>query len=90
MRAFTCTAYKLLPLKQVMPDFAAIVQTRLVYTGIEFQATSHLTRCYCKVASRSMARLVAHPRISRLFMKGKFDAYVKKGLLESRNPLKLH
>ena len=31
---------------------------------------------YCKVTSSSKFRLVAHPRIFRLFMKGKFDAYV--------------
>ena len=31
---------------------------------------------YRKVASRSTSRLVARPRIFRLFMKGKFDAYV--------------
>ena len=31
---------------------------------------------YRKVASRSTSRLVALPRIFRLFMKGKFDAYV--------------
>ena len=31
---------------------------------------------YCEVASSSMSRLVAHPMISRLLMKQKFDAYV--------------
>ena len=31
---------------------------------------------YCKVASSSMSRFVAHPSIFRMFMKGKFDAYV--------------
>ena len=31
---------------------------------------------YPKVASRSMSWLVAHPRIFRMFMKRKFDAYV--------------
>ena len=31
---------------------------------------------YSKVASSGLSRLVAHLRISRLFMKGKFDAYV--------------
>ena len=31
---------------------------------------------YRKVASRSTSWLVAHPRIFRLFMKGKFDSYV--------------
>ena len=31
---------------------------------------------YLKVTSRSTSRLVAHPRIFRLFMKEKFDAYV--------------
>ena len=31
---------------------------------------------YCKVASRRLSRLVAHLRIFRLLMKGKFDAYV--------------
>ena len=31
---------------------------------------------YCKVTSRSTSRLVARPRIFRLFMKGKFDPYV--------------
>ena len=29
-----------------------------------------------KVASSSLSQLVAYPRIFRLFMKGKFDAYV--------------
>ena len=32
--------------------------------------------CYCKVGSRSTSQLVAHPSIFRMFMKGKFDAYV--------------
>ena len=31
---------------------------------------------YRKVASSRLFRLVAHLRIKRLFMKGKFDAYV--------------
>ena len=31
---------------------------------------------YRKVASRSTSRLVAHPKVFRLFMKGKFDPYV--------------
>ena len=31
---------------------------------------------YCKVASSRLSRLVAHPSIFELFMKGKFDAYV--------------
>ena len=31
---------------------------------------------YCKVVSSRMSRLVAHPRIFRLFMKGKFDDYL--------------
>ena len=31
---------------------------------------------YCKVSSKSTSRLVAHPRNFRLFMKGKFDAYL--------------
>ena len=31
---------------------------------------------YRKVASSRLSRLVAHLRIFRLFMKGKFDAYV--------------
>ena len=31
---------------------------------------------YRKVASSRLSRLVACPRIFRLFMKGKFDAYV--------------
>ena len=34
---------------------------------------------YCKVASRSTSWLVAHPRIFRLFMRRKFDAYVQRG-----------
>ena len=29
-----------------------------------------------RVVSRSKSQLLAHPRIFRLFMKGKFDAYV--------------
>ena len=35
-----------------------------------------LTHTYRKVASRSTSWLVALPRIFRLFMKGKYDAYV--------------
>ena len=31
---------------------------------------------YSKVASRSTSWLVAHPRLFKLFMKGKFDPYV--------------
>ena len=31
---------------------------------------------YCKVASGRLSWLVAHPSIFRLFMKGKFDAFV--------------
>jgi hypothetical protein len=31
---------------------------------------------YRKVASRSMPQIIAHTRIFRLFMKGKFDAYL--------------
>ena len=31
---------------------------------------------YCKVASRSMSRLVAHPSFFRMSMKWKFDVYV--------------
>ena len=31
---------------------------------------------YRKVASSRLSRIVAHLRIYRLFMKGKFDAYV--------------
>ena len=37
---------------------------------------NHNTNVYRKVASRSTSRLVARPRIFRLFMKGKFDPYV--------------
>ena len=33
-------------------------------------------RTYRKVVSSRLSRLVAHSRIFRLFMKGKFDAYV--------------
>ena len=58
-----------------LPLKAAIVCTRLVYTGIEFQATADLTRGYNKVASRSITWLVTDPRMFRLIMKGKFDAY---------------
>ena len=35
-----------------------------------------LTPTYRKVASSRLSQLVAHLRIFRLFMKGKFDAYV--------------
>ena len=31
---------------------------------------------YCKVLSSRLSQLVAHLRIFRLFMKGKFDVYV--------------
>ena len=33
---------------------------------------------YRKVASSKLSRLVAHLRIFRVFMKGKFDAYVQR------------
>ena len=33
-------------------------------------------KMYCKVASNRLSWLVAHLSIFRLFMKGKFDAYV--------------
>ena len=36
----------------------------------------HNVNIYRKVASSRLSRLVAHPSIFRLFMKGKFDAYV--------------
>ena len=36
----------------------------------------YYTLTYHKVASRSTSWLVAHPSIFRMFMKGKFDAYV--------------
>ena len=38
---------------------------------------------YCKVASSRLSWLVAHSRIFRLFMKGKFDAYVLWPLAKS-------
>ena len=38
---------------------------------------------YRKVSSRSTSRLVAHPSIFRMFMKGKFDAYVLWPLAKS-------
>ena len=38
---------------------------------------------YRKVASSSLSRLVAHPSIFRMFMKGKFDAYVLWPLTKS-------
>ena len=38
---------------------------------------------YCKVASRSMSWLVAHPSIFRMFTKGKIDAYVLWPLAKS-------
>jgi hypothetical protein len=34
-----------------------------------------------KVASSRLSRFVAHSRIFRLFMKGKFDAYVPYSIL---------
>ena len=36
----------------------------------------NLVSTYRKVASSRLSRLVAHPVIFRLFMKGNFDAYV--------------
>ena len=36
-----------------------------------------LTPTYRKVASSRLSQLVAHPRIFRLFMKGKYDAYTR-------------
>ena len=38
---------------------------------------------YCKVLSRNTSWLVAHPRTFRLFMKGKFDAYVLRPLAKT-------
>ena len=35
---------------------------------------------YRKVTSSRLSRLVAHPSISTVFMKGKFDAYVLRPL----------
>ena len=42
--------------------------------------TIHVGSKYRKVASSRLSRLVAHLRIFRLFMKGKFDAYVLRPL----------
>ena len=42
---------------------------------------------YRKVASRSTSRLVARPKVSRLFMKGKFDSYVLWPLALDLGPL---
>ena len=38
--------------------------------------SKHINLAYRKVASRSTSRLVAHLRVFRLLMKGRFDAYV--------------
>ena len=50
------------------------------YTGILditcIMSIAQTSEKYRKVASRSTSRLVARPRIFRLFMKGKFDPYV--------------
>ena len=43
------------------------------YNFIQFEC--YISK-YCKVASRSTSWLVAHPRIFRLFMRGKFDGHV--------------
>ena len=37
---------------------------------------------YHKVASSRLSRLVARPRIFRLFKKGKFDAYILRSLAQ--------
>ena len=43
---------------------------------VRFANASASDCTYCKVASSSLSRLVAHFWVFRLFMKGKFDAYV--------------
>ena len=42
---------------------------------LNLQLGEHFTDC--KVASRSISRLIANRRIFRLFMKGKFDTKVQ-------------
>ena len=42
----------------------------------------YVTR-YCKVASRSTSQLVAYTSMFRMFMKGKFDAYLLWNLTKS-------
>ena len=43
--------------------------------GINYNTHLFHKQTYCNVASRSTSWLVAHPRIFKLFMKGKFYAY---------------
>ena len=64
----------------VIPSLWNIVSQ---YTACNFSMSIHNLlwydlrfNTYRKVASRSTSRLVARPRIFRLFMKEKFDAYV--------------
>ena len=44
--------------------------------GFETEVIQNNWSTYCKVLWRSMSWLVAHPRIFRLFMDGKLDAYL--------------
>jgi hypothetical protein len=48
----------------------------LTYFKTISRGKNDVENIYRKVASRSTSWLVAHPRIFRLFMKEKFDAYV--------------
>ena len=43
---------------------------------LEVQSCKQFYLIYCKVASRSTSGLIAHSKIFKLFLKGKFDAYV--------------
>ena len=51
-------------------------QTELGWFTVDEFAINHLNTSYRKVASSRLSWLVAHFHIFRLFMKGKFDAYV--------------
>ena len=51
-------------------------QTELGWFTVDEFAINHLNTNYRKVASSRLSRLVAHFHVFRLFMKGKFDAYV--------------
>ena len=44
--------------------------------NVNQKVCNHQCQIYCKIANSRLSRLVAHLRIFRLLMKGKFDAYV--------------
>ena len=57
-------------------ELGSISQPKRYVTALTLLAFIVDLLAYRKVASSSLSRLVAHFWIFRLFMKGKFDAYV--------------